>query len=822
MKGWWLEFRLAFNSLSKVPNYVLAVVSTLGVSLGALMVLSVLGYLLHFTPLPYADHERLYVVKGALSNNGNQVMANVNSFAGATRLYNMQPELEQAAMLSFSLQQIDSHPQLPIVTTSYVSPEFFSLLNIPLALGRGFTGSEAYGSENPVVVLSYQAWQQYFAGRSNIVGETINIGEKSFQVVGVAAARFEEPVFYNQEFNGSDVWLPIDFRHDDKQAENDWGAMNPFITVIAKLNTAISKQQAESVMSDKLNTAFAENLVFPEDQQLPFSMSVELSDFEQVILGDSRRTVLLLLVGALVLLLIALSNVLNLMLSRTVQKQKQLTIRAIIGANRWHLFKSILAENLLLMSAVSLLSVMVTWLGFDVLRNLASDYLPRLAEMELGVSSLALTFVIAACMAFVLSVLSGRIVEYSRLQGSIQSSGKGSGLQISPRVRMWLISSQIALTGLLIAASMNVLKTAMDVIWQEPGFGVDGLSYLSLNYRGDALSPEERGQIALNIKELLVSQPNIEGVAISSSEPTRSSGGGSVLRYSDDKNPVNAMFTNTDQDVFNVIEQPLIEGRTFSAIEVRDSARVVVITRALAEALYPNESALGKALLTNMNTALYQIIGVVENLNLPPLAQASLGGADMAEKTLYLPGLFSPTVEEFRYIIRGQSQQPLRQQTLLDTITRAEPDMRLWSLEAATQRQRQLVSHELMLSKVTLGLTIMSMLLAGVGLYGVLNYSTQLRRYELGTRISLGAAPSDIVKLVFISNLKPLLIGMTISVIAGVVAYGMTRQYIEGIFVPDLASLSVAALCMVMIAALSCYLPLHTIVRQWPIHSLRS
>ena len=173
-------------------------------------------------------------------------------------------------------------------------------------------------------------------------------------------------------------------------------------------------------------------------------------------------------------------------------------------------------------------------------------------------------------------------------------------------------------------------------------------------------------------------------------------------------------------------------------------------------------------------------------------------------------------------MIRFKNNQAVGAEVLLQAISSTEPNMRLWSLDTAEQRHNELITHELTVTQITLGLTLMSMLLAGVGIYGVLNYNTQLRRYELGTRMSLGAGPGEIVKLVFMSNVKPIGIGFIASVIIGAVGFGLARQHIEGVFQLEFVSLLGSVVIIVLIAAISSYLPLHSMIRKWPIHSIRS
>lgn len=814
------ELIFAAASLRRAPTFVAAVLLTLGVTLGTLVTTAVLSHVLIFKPLPYDDAERLFLVKGTLKNRDVTVMTNVNSYASAVDLYQRE-QFERASILAFEFQQYSSHPQQPLLTVNFVSPEFFSLLNTPMEHGRAFGNSEKLGTYNSVAVISHHTWQQHFQGRSDILGQRIELNGKSYAVIGVTAERFDEPKFFSDQFEGSDVWLPWDFHRGDERARNDWGALNPAITVIAKLAASIGQEHAAQIVSEGLNRNFLANL--PNGgQDLPYSMSVQLSSFEDVILGDSRKTALLLLAGALTLLFIACSNIVNLMLSRTVQKQKRLTIQAIVGANRGHLFMSILAENILLMAAVALLSIGVTHLGFGVLRDLAAGYLPRLGELSLNAAFAGLTVLLAAVLAVLFSAAAIRVVQYDRLQSSVQSSGKGSGLQVSARVRSLLIAAQVALIGVLIAANMSVLKNATDIVLRDIGFNTQDLVYLSLNYQAGQITAAERQQLTQQILAALRTQPQVAMATSTTADPTRPSNGGPAIRYSGDRNPVNVMLFFTGPQYFDVMQQPMIEGRSFTEAEVLDNARVAVITRALAEKLYPGSSPLGKSVIQSMSTEPYTVVGVADSLALPPAVSDVLGGEEMNRQHLYVPGYTVANVEEFRFLIRLQPNQQVGREQWRALIRAINPNLNIWLLEGMESRRLDLMARELSTAKVTIALTIISMLLAGIGIYGVLNYNTELRRYELGIRMSLGARPADIVRLVFFSNARPVLWGFGASVLLGIAAYSVARQYADRYMHVEFVPLLTASIMILLIAAVSSYLPLHRLVRRWPIHAWRS
>ncbi|WP_340680478.1 ABC transporter permease [Paraglaciecola sp.] len=814
-----LEFKLALASLQKAWGFVLAVILTLGITLGALVSILSLNHLLYVKPLPYDDYERLQLVKGVFINNGVTVMNNVNSYASAGALYGMKEYFEQAAMLTFETLELDT-PQRPLVTSTFTTPEYFSLLNTPMAVGRYFSESEKVNSYNPVAVISYQTWQNIYQGREDILQQSAQLNERSFNIIGVTAKTFNEPHFFSAEFTGTEIWLPWDYHQGSEEARKKWTLLTPRTNVIGKISKNLSQEQAQQAVGKELNRIFT-TAVAPPGRKIPYSMSAEMASFESVIIGESRTTALLLLLGSVTLLLIACSNVINLMLSRIAQKHRQLTIKATLGASPWHLFKSILAENIILMGTVFVFAIGCALVGFDLLRSLAAQQLPRLGELSFSFPVIIVTLIITTVLALLFSALSSRVIKYRKLQTSLQSSGKGTGLQVSPRVRSFLTASQVTLAVLLVVANLSVLKESSRVIYQSLGFETKDLNYLSVNYRGKNLSDTERAQMSQEVISMLENQAQISAVSATTSEPTTPSNGGTATQNFGDDASTNVMMFFTSEQYFDVIQQPLVEGRAFTAAEVREQAQVAVITETLAAKLYLTDSAIGKNIVHNNNKTPYKIVGIVKDLSLPPLANA-LGGADMSKNHLYMPGYTIARTSELRFLVKTMHGQTLSKLNFQEILNNIDPKLKVWVLESMEVRHSEMVSREVATAQITVALTIISLLLAGVGIYGVLNYGTQLRQYELGVRMSIGANPNHIIFRVLKDNLRPVLYGFVASAILGTLFYSVLRQHFEGYLHIEGVELVAAAGLILLTAAVASYLPLRPIVNFWPAKSLKN
>jgi predicted permease len=820
MKRFIYELKLAFASLQRVPGFVAAVVVTLGLTLGALACIAALNQVLFLKPLPYPDQDRLVTIRGVFFNNGTPLMENIHSYSSAKALYEKGDALEQASLLKYELLSIDSLPKQPKVSALFVSPEYFTLTNAPLALGRHFDQNEAVSAPQLSAVISYLTWQQLFGGDPDILNQKVELNGRSYRIVGVTAADFSIPDIAPDGYGKAEIWLPWEFHSGSQEERQDWGSMIFEIGLIGKVKSEFSQSQATQMLSDTLNTDFVKGLTAP-GQSIPYTMAVKLSTFETVIIGDSRETALLMLGAALTLLLIASSNVVNLMLSRTMQKHRQLTIRAIHGANIQHLMLVLFSEAVLLMMFVAVVSVAVAMVGFDVLRGLDSLQLPRLDELKLDGLVVLLIMVIAFGLAALFTLISVRTIHYSKLQSSIQSSGKGAGLQISATVRSALVASQIALVGLLLAANSSVLKQSLDTIYKPMGFVPDEVVLTEVDYVGPTLTPADVTTIKEQILQKLGADPRVELVSTATVDPTRIAEGGVASHNFGDENGINVMMSWISQDYFDVHRYELINGRTFSEAEVKGQAQVAIISKSLALSLYPDKDPSGMTIFHNNSNKPYVIIGVVKDLTLPGQATEAIG-EELSRHRFYMPGLTTEGIPEWRFQIRTKAGQKLTVDELTPLLHQLDPKLRVWTFETMEQRRAELLMRELMAAKISIALAALSLFLAGVGIYGVLSYGTQLRKYELGVRMSIGASPATIVLLVLRSNATAVFIGAVLSLLLCIASYAVARQYFENAIHVQILPLFITLLLILLVAAVASYLPIRSVIKRWPIHALRT
>lgn len=814
------ELKFALASLQAVPGFVTSIVSTLGITLGALVCIVALNLTLFVKPLPYDDSDRLYRVDGSLLQEGEKIAFNTQSFKGAETLYKIDDVFESVSISRHETLKLDNLSSRPTVTIVFTTPEFFSMTNATMHLGRPFADSENIDSQNPVSIISYDTWQRHFNSDPDILGKKLEANSRSYSIIGVTAEDFVQPEIAPELYKDTHVWMPWDF-HSALQADReDWGALLTDISVLGKLKENISASQAKQKLDGIINKAFVEGITGGSGTSIPFTSAVDFFLFEHLIIGESRSIALLLLGAAITLLLIASSNAINLMLSRTVQKHRQLTIRATLGANKRHLFITILAENTILMAAVGIVSLFVAYWGFSLLQQLANGQLPRLAELAIGLNELLFTVITATILALCFSALSISMIKYRQLQASIQSSGKGSGLQVSTQLRNLLVASQIALAGLLLVANISVLKSSTDTAFREMGFNKDNLLTVLLGYEDESLNEAEQKQMRLDVIREIALHPQVKSASTATSEPTGATEVDSASNKADDQQGHPMLISWINHNYFDVIEQELIKGRYFESNEVTTSAPVAIISEHLAGRLYEQEDPIGKKLFRSNNPEPYTVVGVIKDLTLPELAALDVGD-EAIQNHMFMPGLITPDNPVLRFMVRLEDNQKLSQSELHDIIKGINSKLGIQIYETMDEVHTRLLAREITAAKISIALALLSLLMAGVGIYGVLNYGTQLRRYELGVRMSLGASPAKVITKVLSDNAKPVLWGFVVCIILSIFIYSMARQYIEQyVFIEPIPILATATLIL-LTAAIASYIPVNAIAKRWPVHSLR-
>ncbi|MGB0937799.1 MAG: ABC transporter permease [Colwellia sp.] len=802
-----LEMSLAKSSLVNVLGFSSTVVATLSITLGALICIFSLNHVLLLKSLPYPDSENLLVVQQAYTADGNS-WSGAQSAPGMLLWYKNQTTFDEFSLVLDHKQLLAEHPEQPNTLVNFITPEYFSLLKPEMHLGRVLTEKEGLDTHQAVVVLSYATWKQWFNSDVNIIGQKTMIGHVSYKVIGVTHESFIAPA--NRYNEAPEVWVPWDYQGLDV---TQWGNMSRALNSLAKVKEGVSREEATAQLSEMLNEKYTASRASREGD----TAAAKITSLKEIIIGDSSNVALLLLCGVIGLLLIAITNVTNLFLSRAAQKQRVMSIQAAVGAKPKDLFISMFAESFILTSIAGVIGLLVAGWGFVLLEELAGAQLPRISELAIDQVTLCFTGFMVILLAAIFAKLSSQVVDYQGLQSQLQTSGKGSGLQVSKRVRNLLIAVQVSLATLLLAGASVVIEKALETVVHPLGFNEEDVFYLRVdrpkgaNYSSESLT--EMNLLTLGIKEALEELPQVVQVS-RSSMPVIYKGANSMGLSDENGQRVGSYsFNMVDHNYFNLIELPLVEGKTFDEQkDPRYEINEIILSESLAKELAPNGDAIGKIFKIQQTQPL-KVIGIAKDYYRPG------ANGEYAYHRYYLP---YAAFEHFGFDIKVAKGADLSRETALSLLVKQNPNLRIRTIVSHTQQHADLIYKHKLTAGLTIVLGLLSLLLAAAGIYGVLNYSTQMRRYELGIHLSLGAKTHRIRNMVMKESLVPVVVGMLISMALTLVIFLVVRQQVDFVVNVNVMGMLGVIPVMLTVAYVACFIPIQTAISQDPIKSLRN
>lgn len=819
------QVKQAWFGLKNKPWFVLSIVSSMGLTLGALLCILTLAYLMLAKPLPYPEQEKLYWVEHNMTDNTGELKSGNFSYPGLTHFYEKQTVFEQSALIAYDTDVLTSSPTQPMMSTSYITPDFFTLLNTPMVVGRSFEETEAKERFNPVAIISYDTWKNEFNGDKDILANKITFNNASFRIVGVTAQSFIEPELH-EIGRQTQVWLPWDYNNLRSMYADSWAYVRWELAFVGKLKSDFSQVQAEQSISPFLNELWQEN-VTQFDFYKGWQVKLSLKSFKSVILGDNTNRLYLLLASITGLLVIACANISNLFISRTAQQQKPLAIHAAIGATKKQLFKTLLVETGLLMTLSAIVALIVASFGFFILQHYLSELLPRINELSLSVFTLSCALLFVFFFAILFAQLSNRMINYQALNHTLQSSGKGTGIQVSQRIRQCLIISQVAIATSLVFVNISLFNSATTVINTPAGHKVDNI--FSMTIAADSSLPrggEETISLLNELKNSFLLLPQVEAISQSSS-PLRTNS--SVFTDLGTEQAFDVEISGgVDKDYFNLLEQTLLEGDYFSTDDIQNGHDVVIINDIFAKKI-------ANSLATNGNftgNIAKKVIGRKINI----MGEVEKDGSS-TERTIVgivkgtnIPDVKANPMQAYRtswrasndFLIKFKANQKVSRELMISTINSVSGKFTLFHFESMADTRKKILFTHYTTAITTTVLTLLTIFLAAIGLYGILSYSTQSRRFEIGTRMAIGAKRKDLITMILKDNSAALMVGAITSVIIILALYLSFSESLTDYVGTQLISMFLITLALIStISFFACYLPLRQYINHPAIQSLK-
>jgi putative ABC transport system permease protein len=799
------DLRYALRMLVKTPAFTLIAVLTLGLAIGAnSAIFSVVNAVL-LRPLPYPQSEQLVRVFGsqpqlALAPTSpanflewkeeNQVFARIGTYVGQ----------------GFNLLGGD-RPERVIGVR--ISADLLQLLGVQPALGRLFAEEEDQEGRGKVVILSHEFWRTRFGGEANMLQRTITLNDQPYTVVGVMPPGFAFPGSRTQ------VWVPMAFSAAERGTRD-----TNFIEVVARLKPGVSIERARANMNA---VAQSQAERYPKTNT---GVGVQVLSLQEHIIGDVRPMLIVLLGAVGFVLLIACANVANLLLARAAARQREMAIRGALGASRSRVVRLLLTESVLLAIVGGALGLLLAIWSLDLLVSLRPANLPRLAEIGVNRTMFLFTFAVSVVTGLLFGVAPA--LQASKLdlnEGLKESSRGGTDSPRRQRLRALLVVSEVALSLVLLVGAGLMMRSFSRLLAVDPGFKADHVltAFVSLP---DAKYPKREEQNAFfdRLLERLRNVPGVSAAGVISDLPLF---GGSSTGFDIDGRPAWAPgqrpladYRLINPDYFAAMGMKLVKGRAFSRYDTEDSPGVVIINETMAARFFPGEDPIGKRLDLSRPKDLREIVGVVADVR-------NYGVDAEVKPEVYVPflqnapGYLSGMASALNIVVRssiepGALGNALREQ--VQALDKDQPVSEIRTMEwylADSMAQRR---FNMVLLGAFAGLALV---LAAVGIYGVIAYTVTQRTHEMGIRIALGARGADILKLIFAHSIATTLAGIVLGLGA---AFGLTRllqNLLYQVTATDPFVFASIPLLLLLVAMLATYIPARRAMKVNPITALR-
>ena len=810
MRNWIADLRYGLRGLRRNPGFTLGVILVLALGIGAnTAIFSIVNAAL-LRPLPYDEASRLMQVWH---------VPPAKSFPGLT-LFSVSPAnyLDwKAQSASFESMSIyggrdltfggTDHPE--VVVAAAVPPEFFTVLRTQPLLGRTFTADEDRPGSR-VILLGYKFWRDHFGSDPNVVGRDITVNSQQYTVAGVMPEKFLMPDF-------AKVWVPLAWSNTDRSVRGNHNYL-----VIARLKPGVQIEQAKAELAS-ISSRLEQQ--YPEDDK---GWGATVIPLREQLVGDVRTALFVLLGAVAFVLLIACANVANLVLAKMLGRRRELAIRTALGASRAALLRHVLVETMLLSVLGGVLGLLLARFGMGLSMKLLADHLPPFVNVTLDTKVLAFTLLLSIAAG----VLAGLVpsLRFSRVdanealkQGTRGSSDSGG------KTRNLLVVCEVALSLVLLIGAGLMVRTLWELRNVRPGFDSSNVLTMSVAVPSDRFpSPATQVNFFQETLQRVRALPGVEDAGAIDDLPL--GGGGSHQPFSIEGRPMLPMAEQPEVDVrmvspgyLRAMRVPIIRGRDFADSDAAGPPAVAVISAALARRFWPNEDPLGKHLtLTFFPGIPREIVGIVGDVKVDSLNETR------PVDTIYVAASqLTPAVGEvFRSFgltltVRTKSDPHGAVSAVTDAIHQVGPDIPVTDVLSMDDVIAQSMSPQRFNMVLLAAFAGLALLLAAVGIYGVLSYSVRRRVREIGIRMALGASQSNILRLVVGDGMKPILIGVAIGLTAAVALSRFMASLVFGVPPTDLLTFTVVALLLVVVGIVANTLPAYRATRVEPVRTLR-
>jgi predicted permease len=818
--------RLALRALRTNPSFTAIAVLTLAIGIGAAVAIFAVVDSILLRPLPYGHPEQLvgsWLDMPPLSLSKTQ--QSPGTYFTFKRFAHTISGIAMYQDGSADIADPKGVAEPEHVSAGYMTANMIPLLEVSPTIGRTFTDDEDLPKGRPVVIISDGLWRTRFGADPHVLGRTLDVNGVSHEIVGVMPKTFRFPSA------DAELWLPLGL---DPSIPPEGGFS---YNAIARLKPGVTIEQAQRDFTNVLPRILDIQPMFAPgvttqmvlDQAKPHPVITPMRDD---IVGDIAGTLWIVAATAGLLLLVAIANVANLLLVRADGRQRELAVRAALGAGRSRVLAYFFTESAVLAAIAGALGLLVAEIGVRALVNAGPAELPRLAEVSVNGTVVLFTLVVSALVALACSMIPALRFGRTELASTLREGGRGGTAgRARHRVRGALVAAQIALALVVLAGSGLLMRSFQRLHEVRPGWNPDHLATLWLSLpRARYHSAGEVVGFYARLTERVAQLPGVRSVGLSSRLPLEGHG--------EDNNPIWVegdasaatripplqFFITTDGNFFRTMDIPLLAGRTFLPIDGRQQSNEAIVNQVTAQRFWHDSTgaqAIGKRFRTLPNGPWYTVVGVVRgvrdsSLQAPPAM------------TVYFPEVtpadtvFNEFSRQMGLVVRTTGDPAMITRPVQQVIHELDPTLPTFDVRPMTDVVRGSLA-QLSFTMLIIGVAaVVTLLLGAIGLYGVIAYIVSLRTREIGVRMALGASPRSVARMVTRQGIALTAVGIVVGLALFALVARFIRSLLFGVAPSDPVTLVIVSLVLIAIAALASWIPARRAAHVDPMEALRA
>ncbi len=798
------DVRFAMRTLFRAPGFTVVAVLTLALGIGAnTAIFSVFNGVL-LRPLEYPEPDQLVAI-----------------FRGERQPISPANFLDVANEARQFEQIVAAHPWAPVLRGSdrpeqidglKASRGLFELLGVEAAVGRTYSRPEVGGEPSQVVVLGNRLWQRRFGGDRNIIGRSLSFDGEDYTVIGVMPEGFEFPPFWA---TGAEFWVPLDFEPDVASLRN-----SNFLRLFGRLQPGVDLEQGRAEIAALERRLVAD---YPEAND---GLTLTMEALREPVVGGVRGALVMLLGTVGLVLLIACVNVANLFLVRASGRRAEIAIRRALGAGRGSLIRQLVAESLVLSLMASVLGLLLGLWGVEALVALSPENVPRLDEISLDGRVLGFTLGVALLTGCLFGIFPALATLGWDLRDALREGTRRVGGRGGDRAKNLLVVAEISLSLVLLVGAGLTLKSLLH-LWQlDPGFRTTNLLTVDLSFAGSQHAPPElQNPFFDQLLEELGQTPGVVSIGLINHLPIGGDLWGGTFQIEGRRAPSLSESPRSSQrtvtpGLLEAMSVPLLQGRLFDGRDRETSQPVVIVSESLAERYWPDGDVVGQRIQSggpDSDAPWLMVVGVVGDVRQWQLTDDLTPG-------IYFPYRQNPVSwwEKTTLVVHTDGDPESLRGSVSEQLWDIEPDLSIATVRTMAEILSQAVWRQRFNASLSALFAVLAVVLAAVGIYGVMSYSVSNRRCEIGVRMALGAGRRQILKLVVGQGMWLTIVGLAVGLVGAVAFSRLLESLLFGVGAIDLPTFFGVAVLLALVALAACYLPARRASRFDPLVSLRN